>query len=218
MLDAIKRHPAVYKFLRLGVYGRLRSAMRQKVFQDIYRGNGWDDPESVSGPGSNVLSTSHIRTALPELISDLDIKSLLDVPCGDYYWMKDVPLGVPYTGGDLLPDLIAANRKAYPDVDFRVIDLLRDRLPQADAVFCRDCLVHLSLRDVDRALANIKTSGARYLIATTFPHVEENADTVAPYWRPLNMALYLGEPDRLIRDYPDEQKDHAGKYLGVWRL
>ena len=201
MLDAIKRHPAVYKFLRLGVYGRLRSAMRQKVFQDIYRGNGWDDQESVSGPGSNVLSTSHIRTALPELISDLDIKSLLDVPCGDYYWMKDVPLGVPYTG-----------------VDFRVIDLLRDRLPQADAVFCRDCLVHLSLRDVDRALAGIKSSGARYLIATTFPHVEENADTVAPYWRPLNMALYLGEPDRLIRDYPDEQKDHTGKYLGVWRL
>jgi hypothetical protein len=218
MLNALKRHQGAYNFLRIGLYGRLRSAMRHKVFQDIYRGNGWDDPESVSGPGSNVSSTAHIRTALPELIRELNIKSLLDVPCGDYYWMKDVSLGIPYIGGDLLPDLVASNRKAYPETDFRVIDLLRDTLPQADAVFCRDCLVHLSLRDIDRAIASIKKSKARYLIVTTFPHVTENADTVAPYWRPLNMALYLGEPDRLIRDYADEQTDHTGKYLGVWRL
>ena len=218
MLGVLKRHQGVYNFVRLGIYGRLRSAMRHKVFADIYRGNGWDDPESVSGPGSNLLSTSHIRAALPELVRDLELKSMLDVPCGDYHWMSKVELGTAYIGGDLLAELVESNRAKYPGVDFRVVDLLRGALPKSDAVFCRDCLVHLSLRDVDRAIANVRGSGARYLIATTFPHVTENIDTVAPYWRPLNMALWLGEPERLIRDYPDEQKDHAGKYMGVWRL
>lgn len=218
MLSALKRHQGVYNFVRLGVYGRLRSAMRHKVFADIYRGNGWDDTESVSGPGSNALATEHIRAALPELISDLGIKSLLDVPCGDYAWMKTVPLGIPYIGGDLVPELIASNQRAHPGVDFRVVDLLRDRLPEADAILCRDCLVHLSLRDVHKALANIRQSGARYLLATTFPELTENVDTVAPYWRALNMTLFLGEPERLVRDYSDGQKNDKGKHLGVWRL
>ena len=218
MLSILKRNKAVYNFLRHEVYGRLRSANRQKVFGDIYKGNGWDDGESVSGPGSNALATAHIRAALPELIRELEIKSLLDVPCGDYGWMKTVPLGVPYIGADLVPELIESNRNAHPGVDFRVLDLLKDKLPDADAIHCRDCLVHLSLRDVERVLANIKRSGIRYLLATTFPELTENQDTVTPYWRALNMALFLGEPVKLVRDFDDRQPNDKGKHLGVWML
>lgn len=218
MLSALKRHPTLYNFVRHGIYGRLRSAQRHKVFSEIYKGNGWHDHESVSGPGSNTLATAHIRAALPELIRDLGITSLLDIPCGDYAWMKKVDLGVPYIGADLVPDLITRNRAAYPGVDFRVVDLLQDKLPEADAIFCRDCLVHLSLRDVEQAVANIRQSGTRFLMTTTFPDLRENQDTVTPYWRALNMALILGEPERLVRDFDDRQPNDKGKHVGVWRI
>ena len=40
--------------------------------------------------------------------------SLLDAPCGDFNWMRHVPLGgVSYTGADVVPELIARNRRDY---------------------------------------------------------------------------------------------------------
>ena len=60
-------------------------------------------------------------------------------------------------------------------------------LPAADAVLCRDCLVHFSLADVWAALGNIRDSGARYLIATTFSDRTYNDDAHTGCWRTLNM-------------------------------
>ena len=45
-------------------------------------------------------------------------------------------------------------------------------------------------------------------------------DTVTPYWRALNMQLppfNFPKPIYLIKDFDDSQRDHHGKYLGVWR-
>ncbi|MDB5438392.1 MAG: hypothetical protein JWM33_819 [Caulobacteraceae bacterium] len=218
LLRLLKANPALYNFLRHGIYGRLRSAERQSIFTRVYRENAWGDGDSVSGPGSNAETTAHIRAALPELVRELGVTSLLDIPCGDYHWMKGVELGCAYIGADLVGELIEADKKAYPGVDFRQADLLASALPAADAVFCRDCLVHLSNDDIAKALANIRRSGARFLLSTTFPDLAENQDTVTPYWRPINLALILGEPERLIRDYSDAQKNDQGKHLGVWRL
>lgn len=221
LLQLVKRSPALYQFLRYDIYGRLRSGLRAQVFGKIYEQNDWGDDFSVSGPGSSLQTTEHIRAELPSVVKELGAASLLDIPCGDFRWMQHVDLGVPYTGGDIVGPLVEKNRGAFPDRRFLQLDLLKGPLPQADIVFCRDCLVHLTFRDGRRALETIRASGARYLMATTFPELTRNEDTVPPYWRALNMELApFGLPPalRLIRDYSDSQPNDQGKYMGVWRL
>lgn len=222
-LSAIKRIPGLYEFLRYRVYGPLRSKSRKQVFLKIYRENLWGDKSSVSGPGSSLEMTAELRNALPGLLAELQVKSLLDLPCGDLEWIKHVPLGIDrYIGADIVEPLIESNRVEHAQFgEFLHLDLLKDALPTVDAIFCRDCLIHLSNRDVLTALRNVAKTSAQYLITTTFPDLKVNTDTVTPYWRALNLQLppyNLPPPMHLIRDYSPLQPEDQQKYLGVWRI
>jgi hypothetical protein len=149
---------------------------------------------------------------------------MLDVPCGDFNWMSGVDLtGIHYTGGDVVPELVRQNRRhERPNVRFVDLNLLTDQLPEADVIFCRDCLVHFSLADVSRALRNICQSRSRYLITTTFTERSENTDIPTGRWRVLNLQLppfSFPPPQRLL---VEECTEGNGKYrdksLGVWSL
>ncbi len=209
-------------------YRRLRAAAHARgvglpdkgaVFSAIYRDNGWGDPESVSGRGSTLAHTAVIRRELPALLAALGARSLLDAPCGDFNWMRHVDLGgVEYFGADVVAELVARNRREHgrPGRTFVVADLTRDRLPAADAVLCRDCFIHLSLRDIRRAVVNFKRSGARYLLATTHARVGEYEDIPTGGWRSVNLQLPpfdFPAPLRLV-----VENEELGKCLGVWRL
>jgi len=220
LVGAIKRFPPLYDFLRYTVYARLRAASRKDVFLRVYKNNYWDGVYSISGPGSTLEATQHVRTALPELIATLEARSLLDIPCGDFQWMKNVPLEVEkYIGADIVAPLIEKNRKNYSERGtFLNLDVLGDALPHVDVIFCRDCLVHLSLREVKLALRNIGRASPKYLVTTTFPHHPVNADTVSPYWRALNFEaapFWFPPPILLVKDFASDRRD---KYLGVWRM
>ena len=116
--------------------GRFKEAIRKwklgrrspsNVFKSYYLKNKWGDGESRSGKGSNMGATQKLRALLPPLMANLEVKTFLDLPCGDYYWMQHVDLGVDhYTGGDIVPDMIAANtaEHARDGVSFEVIDLI----------------------------------------------------------------------------------------------
>ena len=105
--------------------------------------------ESASGRGSDLDNTETIRAALPALIREWGIRTMIDAPCGDFHWMSRLDLGLErYIGVDIVAELIELNRQKYRIEavrEFRVMDLVRDRLPAADLILCRDCLVHLSL-------------------------------------------------------------------------
>jgi 2-polyprenyl-3-methyl-5-hydroxy-6-metoxy-1,4-benzoquinol methylase len=206
------------------VYRRVRAALAPRrdlraVFTDIYRHNGWQDAESVSGRGSTLAQTEVVRRELPRLLAELGARSLLDAPCGDFNWMRHVALaGVAYVGVDVVPEMIERNRREHggDGRDFLVRDLTRDALPRSDAILCRDCLIHLSFDDALRALDNFRRSGARHLLATTHTSVRENADTESGGWRLLNLTLppfNLPAPERLVIENPE-----LSKCLGVWRL
>jgi SAM-dependent methyltransferase len=221
LLYVLKQYPALYEFLRYDIYARLRSIDREHVFLKIYENNYWDGVRSISGPGSSLESTQAVRKALPNLLAKLGATSILDIPCGDFQWMKDVALGVEqYIGADIVLPLIQNNREVFGERgEFFHLDLLRDRLPSADVIFCRDCLVHLSFREIQLALQNIKMVSSKHFITTTFPYHKENADTVTPYWRALNMELSpfnFPHPIHLMKDFSDAQRNDQGKYLGVW--
>ncbi|HYH44625.1 MAG TPA: hypothetical protein VEG34_03005 [Thermoanaerobaculia bacterium] len=73
-------------------------------------------PESVSGVGSTLRETARLREALPGLIREEGVRSLLDIPCGDFHWMQHVALDVEdveYTGADVVPEIVAANQALH---------------------------------------------------------------------------------------------------------
>ena len=45
---------------------------------------------SLSGPGSNAEETAGVRTVLPVLLSLMRVRTVLDVPCGDFNYMREV--------------------------------------------------------------------------------------------------------------------------------
>jgi hypothetical protein len=103
-----------------------------------------------------------------------------------------------------------------------VLDLTSSPLPPADLLLCRDCLVHLSLTDARRALANIRRSDITYLLTTTFPAEPTNVDVVTGDWRPLNLQrppFGFPEPlELLVEGCTEQQGLFADKSLGLWRV
>lgn len=205
------------------VFGKIQL---KRVFTKIYRNNGWKNPESHSGSGSGLAQTQHLRAMLPELVKRLGVKSILDAPCGDFFWMSRIQLpGVSYQGVDIVTDLINKNKVRYgnsPDRIFMQRNIIGDVLPYADLIVCRDCLVHLSFKDALAVLKNFKKTGAKYLLTTTFVRVSINNDAESPYWRPLNLMKFpfnFPKPLFLINEKCTEKNGkYADKSLGLWLL
>lgn len=160
-------------------------------FDRIVRTNLWGAETSASGLGSEVTSAAAVIEALPDLLRRLGVRSLLDAPCGDAGWITDCVRGIDYTGVDIVPSLIDENtlRARRGDIAgrFLVADLTRDPLPRADLILCRDCLVHLGFSHIRSAVARFRESGAQWLLATTFPEWDINADCEDGDWRALNL-------------------------------
>lgn len=206
--------------------GRRRSTLSaEEIFTDIYRSNAWNGTFSVSGPSGELSQTARIIAALPALFRGHGVRSVLDIPCGDFYWMRHVDLtGVRYLGADIVAELVARNAGAYerPHLRFKQLDLLGDPLPRVDLVLCRDALVHFSLADARRALENIGASGSALLLTTTFLARKRNRNTATGGWRPLNLerAPFRLPPPTLVLEEGctlDEGK-YADKALGLWRI
>jgi hypothetical protein len=185
----------------------------KQEFDSIFRENKWGAKESVSGPGSTLKATAQIARAIPRLLHDYQIKTILDIPCGDFNWMRTVNLeDTKYIGADIVADLIARNRELYPNLDFRVLDLIHDQLPPSDLVIVRDCLVHFPLELINAAIKNIKRSGAKYLLTTTFPG-RQNYDITLGAWRPIDLQADPIEVDAEVLEIINEGcTEGAGAY------
>lgn len=196
---------------------------RRRRFHDHYARNYWRDPESRSGRGSNLAETQAVSTALPLLCRELGVRSLLDLPCGDFNWMRHVALdGISYTGADIVAALAEANQRRYgqPGRSFIAMDIVRTVPGRFDLILCRDLLGHLSNRDVARALRNLRSSSSAWLLATTFPERHRNEDLRGRDWRPVNLQLppfALPTPEALIKENCPEP-GYEDKSLGLWRL
>ncbi|MBM2829554.1 MAG: hypothetical protein HW411_344 [Gammaproteobacteria bacterium] len=202
-------------------YFSLKDKPPKLIFSEIFRKNKWGGMDTPSGPGSNFVQTAAVRGVLPQLLEELNIKSLLDIPCGDFYWMKLVKMDVEYIGGDIVDELISDNQMKYGSASRRFIylDLLQDELPKVDLVFCRDCLVHFSYQHIQRALRNIKSSRCEYLLTTTFTGRESNEEIPTGAWRPINLQIppfNFPEPIRLI-DEECPMDGYRDKCLGLWK-
>jgi len=102
-------------------------------------------------------------------VSEHGAATMADIPCGDFNWMPlflDAAPFVTYQGFDIVPEIIAENRRRYPTRRFEELDITREVPPRADLIFCKDLLNHLTFLDVRAALENMRRSGARLLLAS----------------------------------------------------
>jgi hypothetical protein len=197
----------------------------QERFERIYSTNLWSDPESRSGVGSTLDSTAVLRAELPAALRRLEARVLLDVPCGDFTWMKRVDLsGIEYIGGDIVPSIVEANQRlhATESRSFVQLDLTADKLPKADVLFCRDCLVHLSYANIRAVFTNIAGSNVRYVLMTSFPGRADNYDVVDGDWRALDFQAppfsFPAPRLAIVEQCEEEDGSYADKSLLAWRV
>jgi hypothetical protein len=197
----------------------------REAFTRHYERRDWDEPESASGRGSSFKATAAIRTALPSLFQELGVRSVVDAGCGDFNWFRQLPTELDsYLGIEVVPQLAELNERRYATEGrhFASLDLIRDPIPRADLIFCRDCLVHLKNSQVLGAIRNFQRSQSTYLLATTFTEPRPNRDIPLGGWRPLNLErapFELGRPLRLISEADSvEDPKYADKSLGLWAL
>lgn len=200
------------------------SSMRA-IFEAIYHRNDWGNDESVSGPGSQLSITHQLIPPINDLMDTFSIQTILDLPCGDFNWIRHLHLtGRVYTGADIVSELIARNQLLYTteNQSFIQIDLMQDPLPAADLIVCRDCLVHFSLEAIHVALKQFKNSGARFLLTTSFPNYPGNYDIKTGQWRPVNLQkapFNLPQPLMVIPEFRQPgTPDVYEKVLALWDL
>jgi SAM-dependent methyltransferase len=182
-------------------YNKNSFIYKQDAFVHIYKENAWHSGESRSGGGSEISSTVKIRKALPLIWKKYGIKTFLDVPCGDFNWMKEVDkTDIKYIGGDIVEEAVARNNELYKtqQIEFIKIDITKDTLPKVDMIFCKDCLQHLSYESVIKSINNFVKSGSKYVMLTSYPLTIKNHDILDGDYRALNL---FKEPFSLPTNY-----------------
>jgi len=198
------------------------------IFTDIYERRVWGKGESASGSGSSMAETEVVRGILPDVVEQCSIRSVLDLPCGDFHWMQHVDLGdAEYHGADIVYEIIARNNALHstPWRTFSVMDILEDPVPAADLVICRDCLCHFSHEDALKAILNIRQSGGRYVLFNFYPRhyankVHGNLVITTGQWYPVNL---LAPPFRFpapLRVWNEKcpTEGFQDKSLGLWLI
>lgn len=175
--------------------------------------------QSISGYGSSLVYLDTFINEFPSILKEYEIKSFLDIPCGDYWIMKEFNWkGIKYIGADLVEEQILWNKQKYPEIDFIVLNMITDKLPESDMIFTRDCLIHMSFRNITLFLENVRSSNSKYIVASTSPITTNNTELGGIIgYRPLNLELppiNFPKPIKLIK----EEGKKLDKCLGLWKI
>ena len=200
------------------------SERRSDIFTTIYQARLWG-AENPSGPGSLDRFVEPLWRELPILFKDFDVSSILDLGCGTFGWIKNALNDeIDYTGCDIVEDLISVlvAKESSDNVRFKVLDAVTDELPYADLVVCRSVLFHLSNEDIMATIENVKKSGAKWLLTTSFTYrgIPVNEDIRSGGFRRINLELEpfgLPSPERVVFDL-DGDPDNFSTALCLWKV
>ena len=198
----------------------LQAAFEKKTWADETK----DKPRS--GSGSTVRRTRRLRRALPGLLRDLEVKTFLDAPCGDWNWMAEVDLsGVKYIGGDISKELIDEVKITHKATGrrFMHLDLATDKLPKCELIMVRECLIHLTDENRWKVIENIHKAKIPHLLLTV-DLVDENRPLSEngqhANFNPMMPPFNFPEPVRHIPESHDELdllEDVTGASVGPWK-
>jgi len=191
----------------------------KEIFESIIKNRRWCD--AVCGTGSTIEFTEPLRSNLKDFLQKHQLISMLDAPCGDYSWMSltELPTNFKYIGADIVEDLVSSNKLKYPNIDFRQLDISQDRLPDVDLLFCRDCLIHFSFKDIETTLTNIVHSNIKYVMLTNYPD-NNTQDINTGGFHKTNFTMdpiNLGPPIDSIFDWiPGTANGDQKRHMSLW--
>lgn len=146
---------------------------QKEVFTKIYEEGWWGKDERnkyCSGGGSHDqhLVTTYIES-VQKFLSSFDQKiNVVDLGCGDFsVGSKLRHFCNNYIACDIVEPVIEWNKEKYRNyrVDFRLVDITQDDLPEGDVVFIRQVLQHLSNQEIAKVIQQI-TKKYRFLVLT----------------------------------------------------
>ena len=148
-----------------------RSAGRshEDIFCDIYKSNAWGGTPTQfsSGSGSDEgVNDAYVNLVL-SLMKSEQISRMVDLGCGDFRVGRRIAgQGTSYIGCDIVRDVIQRNCQDFrrPNIEFRKIDIVKDRLPNGDLCIIRQVFQHLSNDDISTVLE--KSRAYRLILIT----------------------------------------------------
>jgi 2-polyprenyl-3-methyl-5-hydroxy-6-metoxy-1,4-benzoquinol methylase len=196
--------------------------IKKKIFTTIYKSKHWVQNSSLlpkefisaSGHGSNINSKQHngLTFNFLELIKNYKINSILDMPCGDFLWIKNIIQNnkVDYLGVDIVDELIDNKKKLYQNenINFEISDIVDFKTSKKfDLVLIRDLFIHIKNIDITKILYNLKLMNIKYVALNSYMN-EKNIDVIIGQHRKINLLIEpfnLKEPIYKFRDYEDDK-------------
>ena len=160
-----------------------KTLLKKIIFTSIYKSKHWvQNPNdlsnefiSVSGPGSNTHSEQYknLIKNFNMIIDKYDIKSIIDIPCGDFLWIKKIiqEKKIKYLGIDIVEELIQENKSKYQNenIKFSTGDIVSYEIKEKyDLILVRDLLIHLDNTDITKILDNLKKMNVKYLAINNY--------------------------------------------------
>ena len=157
------------------------------AFTAVYDRAAWT---GGSGPGSGEAETAIWRPFLERYLTANDVRSVLDLGCGDWQSTRLVSWeGIAYHGIDVVPQVIASCKQRYetpPWITFRCADITSCPLPAADLVIVKEVLQHWPNAAITAFRRRL--SWRRALIVNDYVPGLGNPDIAAGGYRPLDLA------------------------------
>jgi hypothetical protein len=144
---------------------------RKNTFNSIYKLGTWNDNRAdipLSGPGSSLSATQAFREYFDNFCIGNDIKSIVDIGCGDLTWLPTTTAfsRCAYTGIDIADQLIANHTRLFPQHTFLNIDVITDEIPGGDLAIIRDVLFHMTHDEIATLLTKVKDKFKFYFITS----------------------------------------------------
>jgi hypothetical protein len=209
----------------------LTHASTQQAFDRIYRERIWGDAGGGSGVGSTFENAEGATYILRMVIYKYGITKLMDAPCGALAWterfVKELRTEIPclsYTGVDIVPSVIEANRKKFSDYQFAQF-YVRDisdpihKLPHnQELILSRDSLQHLSMPLIKTAIQNYCAANAKYLLVGSYISAKKNKNRNISVGLAFSINLLLPPFSfpRPLEIFNERTRD--GKYLLLYQM
>ncbi len=168
------------------------------IFDKVYNEGTWGRDalgQATSGPGSHTqhVVNPYIKSAKAKIAS-LNCKIIVDLGCGDFnvgkYFVDDCE---KYIACDVSSVVLQNNRQKYSfeNVEFRELNITKDRMPSGDLAFVRQVLQHLSNSEIESFIEIINLyKPFRYLLVTE--HLPSASDFVPNLDMPTSHGIRVG--------------------------
>ncbi len=201
--------------------------LNKKVFTAIYKSNHWAQSDnlsgeivSVSGPGSNLNKEGflNLKNNFDKIINEFEIKSILDMPCGDFLWLNEVikNKNIDYLGIDIVDELINENKIKYKkeNTNFECRDIV-EFFPsnQFDLILIRDLFIHLKNSDIIKILNNLKKMDFKYLAVNSNTN-DQNIDINIGQHRKVNILI---EPFNIKKPFISINDGEYDKFIYFYK-